>query len=201
MNPIGNSSPEIINRPQSIGEVMVRNSPRETIRLVSPGFSGVHASSAGGSFRAGLALFTCLFLAWFMFAADFAEAAPYKGKTKGGSSITFALNGSRVTGIRTVVPTLCLETTGGYTSRAGSELFQPVVAARIGRSVKSKALQPAAMNAGSNATKNYEVTLKKQGRIVSGKLKLNFSFLIPDLWAGTKIFICSGSTSFTSRPG
>ena len=66
--------------------------------------------------------------------------------------------------------------------------------------MKSKALQPAAMNVGARATKNYEVTLKKRGRVVSGKLTLNFSFLIPDLWTGAKIFICSGSTTFTARP-
>jgi len=59
-----------------------------------------------GGFQVAVVLFTCLFLIWFMFAADFARAAAYKGKTKGGSSITFALKGSKVTGIRTVVPTL-----------------------------------------------------------------------------------------------
>lgn len=146
-----------------------------------------------------ISLFTCLFLAWFMFAADFAAASPYKGKTKGGSSITFALKGKKATGIRTVVPTLCLETTGGYTSRAGSELFEPVAAGRVGKNVKSKALQPAAMNVGAKATKNYEVTLKKRGKPVSGKLKLNFSFLIPDLY-GARIYICSGTTTFTAKP-
>ncbi len=148
----------------------------------------------------GLVWFTCLFSGWFLFAADFAGAAPYKGETKGGSSITFGLKGKKTTSIRTVVPTLCLETTGGYSSRAGSELFQPAAPGRIGRTVKSKALQPAAMNVGAKATKNYEVTLKQRGRRVSGKLKLNFSFLIPDLWSGSRIFICSGSTTFTAKP-
>lgn len=148
---------------------------------------------------AGLALFTCLFLVWFLFAADMAGAAGYKGKTKGGSAVTFKLEGKRVTGIRTVVPTICLETTGGYTSRAGGELFQPEAAARIGRTVKSKALQSAAMNQGIEATKNYEVTLKKRGKSVSGSLKVNFSFLIPDLY-GARIFICSGSTTFSASP-
>lgn len=185
------STPKKINRPD-----------------FSPAFGGDHPpirwQGAPGKvdhgFKAGLALFTCLFLTWFLFAADNAEAAAYKGKTKGGSSITFSLKGKKVTGIRTVVPTLCLETTGGYTSRAGGELFQPVAPGRIGRTVKSKALQPAAMNVGAKATKNYEVRLSKRGRVVSGKLKLNFSFLIPDLFNGARIYICSGSTTFTARP-
>lgn len=176
MNTRNHSTPTMINRPAKKPEPV---------------------SESG--FRTGLALFTLLFFVWFMFAADFAGAAAYKGKTKGGSSITFALKGNRVTGIRTVVPTLCLETTGNYSSRAGAELFQPVAAGRIGRTVKSKALQPAAMNVGAKATKNYEVTLKKRGKAVSGQLKLNYSFLIPDLY-GAKIFICSGSTSFSANP-
>lgn len=177
MNPKNHSTPEIINRPDS------RPAPRSQ-----------------RTFQTALTVFTALFLVWFMFAADYAGAAPYKGKTKGGSSITFALKGKQVTGIRTVIPTLCLETTGGYASRAGGELFQPVAAGRIGRTVKSKALQPAAMNVGAKATKNYEVQLKQRGKVVSGKLKLNFSFLIPDLFTGAHIYICSGVTTFTARP-
>lgn len=155
-----------------------------------------------GGFRVALALFTCLFVAWFLFAADMAGAAAtqYKGKTKGGSSVTFKLQGKQAKGIRTVVPTICVETTGTYQSRAGSELYRPVKPGRIGKTVKSKALQPAAMNQGIKATKNYEVTLRKKGRKVSGKLKLNFSFLIPDLFTGAKIFICSGTTTFTASP-
>lgn len=203
-------TPEAINRPESIGDavIRVRESHDETKRFVpevstkrfvSREFYGGHAEPVRNGFMAGLALFTCLFTLWFMFAADFAGAAPYRGKTKGGSSITFALKGDRVTGIRTVVPTICLETTGGYTSRAGSELFQPVAAGRIGRKVKSKALQPAAMNVGAKATKNYEVTLNLRGRVVSGKLSLNFSFLIPNLY-GAQIYICNGTTTFSASP-
>lgn len=146
-----------------------------------------------------LALFTCLFLGWFMFAADFAAATPYKGKTKGGNSITFTLKGAQAKKIRTIVPTLCLETTGNYSSRAGGELFQPEKAGRVGKTVKSKSLQGAALNSGAEATKSYEVRLKKRGKVVSGKLKLNFSFLVPDLY-GARIFICSGSTTFKANP-
>jgi len=181
--------PEIINRPDRnpLGEIL--GTRRDTGRV-----------QTRSGFLVALLWFTCLFSAWFLFAADFAAAAPYKGVTKGGSSITFALNGERVTGIRTVVPTLCLETTGGFTSRAGSELFQPLAAGQIGRTVKSKALQPAAMNVGAKATKNYEVQLSRRGRAVTGKLKLNFAFIVPDLFSGAKIFICNGTTTFTARP-
>ena len=65
--------------------------------------------------------------------------------------------------------------------------------------MKSKALQPAAMHFGVDVTKNYEVTLRRKGRVVGGKLRLSFSFLIPDLY-NPRTYICSGSTTFTARP-
>lgn len=177
MNALKRETPRMIERPVRVGE------------------------SREGGFRIALALFTCLFAAWFLFAADLAGAAtPYKGKTKGGSAVTFKLKGRKAMNIRAVVPTICVETTGGYSSRAGGELFRPKKPGRIGRTVKSKALQPAAMNQAIEATKNYTVTLKRKGRKVTGTLKLNFSFLIPDLFTGAKIFVCSGSTRITAAP-
>lgn len=127
-----------------------------------------------------------------------ASAAPYKGKTKGGSTVTFKLKGSKLKGIRTIVPTICLETGGHYTSRAGGELFQPPKAT-LGKKVKSKALQPAAMNHAIKATKNYTVVARRKGKKIQGKFSLNYSFLVPDLYV-TRIFICSGTTTFTATP-
>ena len=177
MNPRPHSNP-IINRP-------VRPRPQE--------------GTVDSGLRVGLAIFTCLFVAWFLFAADTANAAAYKGKTKGGSSITFAVKGKRVTGINTVVPTICLQSGGSYGSSAGAETYRPVRAAVIGKTVKSKALQSAAMHFGVDVTKFYEVKLKRRGRVVSGKLRLSYSYFVPDLW-NPRTYICSGSTTFTARP-
>ncbi len=62
-----------------------------------------------------------------------AEAVTYKDKTSGGSTITLKRSGSSIRSIRTVVPTICTETTGSGLSRAGAELFQPPGRARLGR--------------------------------------------------------------------
>ncbi|MCO5316638.1 MAG: hypothetical protein M9938_10845 [Solirubrobacterales bacterium] len=127
-----------------------------------------------------------------------AGASPYRGKTKGGTAITFNLVGSKLKNIRTMVPTICVETTGGYSSRAGAELFQPRKAT-LGRKVKSKALQPSAMNHATKVTKNYTVEAHRSGRRIKGKLSLSFSFVILDLY-GAKILICNGTTGFTAKP-
>jgi hypothetical protein len=136
--------------------------------------------------------------------AALAKPVAYKGKTKGGSSITFKLTGKKAKSINTVVPTICVETTGTYDSRAGAELFQPPGKFKLGKETKAKALQPAAMNAGNDATKNYTVKLgkkKKRSGKIAGKLSLNFSFIRPGLTIyDLKIFLCQGSTTFSAKP-
>lgn len=168
-----------------------------TKRFVSRDGSERHPTLRNG-FAVALIAFTAMFMAWFLFAADFAEAAAYKGKTKGGSSITFNAKGKRVTGLNTVVPTICLQTGGSYGTSAGAETYRPPRAV-IGRTVKSKALQPAAMHFGVDVTKFYEVNLKRKGRAIRGKLRLSYSYFVPDLW-NPRTYVCSGSTTFNARP-
>jgi hypothetical protein len=129
-----------------------------------------------------------------------AGAATLHGTTDGGTSITLKRTGTKVTKIRTTVPSMCVETTGSGFTRAGAELFRPPGRFSLGRERKAKALQPAAMNQGIKATKNYTVKVTRSGgRTVTGKLSLNFSFLIPDLYRSMPyIYLCTGSTTFTA---
>jgi hypothetical protein len=130
-----------------------------------------------------------------------ASAATLHGTTKDGTSITLKRSGAKVSKIRTVVPMMCVETTGpGYT-RAGSELFRPPGSFILGAAGKVEALQPAAMNSGAKATKTYRVTVRSgSGGAVRGKLSVSLSFLIPDLFRNMPyIYMCTGTTSFTAR--
>jgi hypothetical protein len=129
-----------------------------------------------------------------------AGATTLHGTTKGGNSITLKRSGGKVTKIKTLVPTMCVETTGSGYTRAGGELFQPPGSFGLGGARKAKALQPSAMNHGTKATKNYTVKLKPAGRGVRGKLSVNFSFLIPDLYRSLPyIYSCQGVTTFAAR--
>jgi hypothetical protein len=133
--------------------------------------------------------------------ASVAEAVTYKGKTSGGSTITLKRSGNSIRSIRTVVPTICTETTGSGLSRAGAELFRPPGRTTLGRTRKVKALQPAALNNGSKATKNYTLRVTRSGRRVKGKLRLSYSFLRLDLFRSMPyVYICSGSATFVARP-
>jgi hypothetical protein len=129
-----------------------------------------------------------------------AAAATLRGTTEDGTKITLKRSGSKVSKIRTMVPAMCVETTGSGFTRAGGELFRAPGSYAVGRQRKAKALQRAAMNQGIKATKNYTVKLTDAGGgAVSGKLSLNFSFLIPDLYRSMPyIYLCQGTTTFTA---
>jgi hypothetical protein len=130
-----------------------------------------------------------------------AGAATLHGTTDGGNTITLKRSGSKVSKIKTMVPTMCMETTGSGMTRAGGELFRPPGSFTLGRQRKAKALQPAAMNSGAKATKNYTVKVTSAGaRAVQGKLSVNFSFLIPDLFRSMPyIYLCQGTVTFTAQ--
>jgi hypothetical protein len=148
--------------------------------------------------RALAALATAVSLTAVVPAAD---AATYKGKTEGGGRIGFTLSGGKVSRVDGAVPAVCVETMGSYQQRAGVELFQPPGSFRLGRSAQVKALQPAAMNEGINATKTYTVAFNAAGRgRVSGKLRLSFSFLRPgpSIYQ-SYIYMCSSSVSFSAK--
>jgi hypothetical protein len=134
-------------------------------------------------------------------AAPPAGAATLSGTTEGGTKITLKRSATKVSAIRTIVPVICVETTGSGYTRAGGELFQPPGAFAIGAERKAKALQPAAINSGNEATKNYTVQLAPAGRRgVRGKLSVNLSFLIPDLFRSLPyIYSCQGTTTFKAR--
>jgi hypothetical protein len=132
--------------------------------------------------------------------ADGASAATYKGTTENGGRIAFKLSGNSISRVNGAVPTVCLETMGSYQSSAGAELFQPPGSFRLGRSAQVKALQPAAMNQGINATKTYTVSTRRTGARVTGKLRLSFSFLRPgpSIYQ-SYIYMCSSSVSFSAK--
>ncbi len=128
-----------------------------------------------------------------------AEAATkkYVGETKGGTKITFKQKGKKVSKLKTMIFVNCVSLQTS-TPRSGIDFYEPPKAMRIGKEVKQSKLQPSAV-AGWEVTKNYTVNLTRKGKKVKGKLALNFSFLVPDLY-NPKIYVCQGTTRFTAKP-
>lgn len=126
-----------------------------------------------------------------------AGAKKYAGKTKGGTKITFQQKGKKVSKLKTMVFVTCVSAQTS-TPRSGIDFYEPPKPVRIGKESKQKKLQPSAV-AGWEVTKNYTVKLSRRGRKTKGKLAVNYSFLVPDLY-NPKIYICQGTTRFTARP-
>jgi hypothetical protein len=135
-----------------------------------------------------------------------AKSVAYKGKTKAGNTITFTRDGSKIKNVQSMVPTICMSSTGGTGgSSAGGDPYKPPGAYVLGQTVKRKALQRTPFYP-SEVTKNYTLTTKpgRNGK-VTGKLDENFSYSILgiDPFSGNsyiRIFLCRGVTTFTAAP-
>jgi hypothetical protein len=131
-----------------------------------------------------------------------AKTVDYKGKTRGGNTITFKRQGSKVWWISTMVPTVCLPINRvGEKSIAGAEIFTPPGYEIVGKEVAFKDLQKPALYY-SKVTKNYKVSLKNGRRgALSGKLHVSFSFIIPTYpMPSMIIYSCVGDSTFSARP-
>ena len=130
-----------------------------------------------------------------------AATTTYKGRTRSGTKISFRVSGGSISKIRTLVPTVCVSTRSSGT-KAGAENFWPSAGLRfrVGKAVKKTASkQSSAMAPGHSVTKTYTVSSKKKGRKISGKLRLSFSWFVPDLYGYWTTYVCTGVTSFTAR--
>jgi hypothetical protein len=129
-----------------------------------------------------------------------AKAGAYKGKTQNDGRINFRLAGKRVSGVKGIVPAVCLELGGSYDSRIGYEVFRPPGSFTLGRTRKVKAVQPATLNGNEKATKTYTVTMRSAGsRLVKGRLKVSYVFLTVGFPDVIYLWSCSGSVNFTAR--
>jgi hypothetical protein len=133
-----------------------------------------------------------------------AKSVAYKGKTKAGDTITFTRDGPKIKNIQSMVPTICVTSSGGTGgSSAGGDLYKPPGAYALGQTVKRKALQRTPFYP-DEVTKSYTVATKGAGNgKVTGKLDENFSYSILgiDPFSGNsyiRIFLCRGVTTFTA---
>ena len=131
-----------------------------------------------------------------------AKPVRYAGKTKAGTKITFRLSGHKLSRIRTYVPALCVSSRQpDHAGRSRAFAPSPRLTFALGRTTKRKASkQTSAMAPGHKTTKTYTVASRrgKAGKI-AGKLRVSFSWFVPDLFNNWTIMLCSGSTRFTAH--
>ncbi len=130
-----------------------------------------------------------------------AKAVAYHGKTRDGGPISFRMTGTRVSKLSAYVATLCLPTEG--TPLSGTDPFDPPGTFTVGHTREVKAKRPNAIWNTSEVTKNFVVTVKRDGKgRVSGRLHVDYSFLmiLPTYPISSRPYVCTGDTTFKLAP-
>lgn len=124
----------------------------------------------------------------------------YEGKTLAGNSVSFSLQGKRISDLDAYVLSTCVPTHGTpvtYTTE-----FNPPGSFKLGKTRKAKGTEYMAYK--GDVTKNYTVKVRKlKGSVWRADLEFNFSY--EEVTFGTfgeleqRFFICQGNDAFTFK--
>jgi hypothetical protein len=130
-----------------------------------------------------------------------ANAAPvrYAGNTSSGHKITFTVKRGRVHDLTAGVRTSCMPIQGGGMPLGGSELYGFRGKVKLKRHVTFSFMAKPAFHY-NEVTMKHDLWLQRQGaRTISGRMRLQYSFLIPKYPPGTfAIYSCLGEATFTA---
>jgi hypothetical protein len=131
-----------------------------------------------------------------------AEARPvsYVGKTSSGHQVTFKVDGNRMHDLRAGIRTSCVAIQGGGAPNGGADLFGfdgdvPLTGhSRFAFKTKNYLFW-------GDVTKTHDMWVKRRGNVISGRLRMQFSYMVPSYTPGVfSIYSCLGGAEFTARP-
>lgn len=140
-------------------------------------------------------------------AATLALAAPasakpvkYVGKTSSGHRITFTVNKGRVHDLTAGVRTSCLAIQGGGAPIGGPEIFGFRGSVPFRAHNRYTFMEKPAFHY-NEVTMNNDLWLKRRGGgVISGRMRLQYEFLIPKYPPGTfSTYSCLGGATFKAR--
>lgn len=134
-------------------------------------------------------------------AAAATKPIPYEGRTTGGHELTFLLSGGVMNDFVTGVPVQCIPIQGGGTPSSGVELWS-FDGVRLGLQDFEFSDEAKPGMHYSEVTRNHTVTTRRgRNDLVSGSIRVQYSFLIPKFPIGTfAIYSCLATTEFSARP-
>jgi hypothetical protein len=127
----------------------------------------------------------------------------YKGKTSSGHPITFTLKGKRLVDMRSGISVSCISIQGGGMPLGGAETFSydgsvPLSAKGVDFTFMKK---PAFYYNEVTTKHTLSSKLNRRTGVISGKQRIQYSFLIPKYPIGTfSIYSCLGSGTFKAKP-
>jgi hypothetical protein len=128
--------------------------------------------------------------------AGAAKTQTYKGKTSSGHKITIKVKRNKIRYIVGGVRMACVSIQGGGRPIAGSDIFGLKGTMPIKRFQSYSVMGKPAFH-WKEVTQKHDLWLKKRGRRISGRMRLQYSFLIPKYPIGTfTIYSCAGGAKF-----
>jgi hypothetical protein len=124
----------------------------------------------------------------------------YAGRTSSGHPVTFKIAGGRMYELRAGVRVSCVPMQGGSTPTGGTDIFGFDGYVPLKRHVRFKFKAKTALWF-NEVTKTHDIWITRRGSTIRGRLRLQFSFLVPKFTPGTfTIYSCLGGATFKARP-
>jgi hypothetical protein len=124
----------------------------------------------------------------------------YIGKTDSGNPVTFQVAHGRMYNLRAGIRVSCVPIQGGVTPTGGTDVFGFDGSIPLAAHFRFKFLAKTALWF-NPVTKTHDIWIKRRGTTISGRMRMQFSFLMPKITPGTfTIYSCLGGATFTARP-
>ena len=129
-----------------------------------------------------------------------ASSVTYEGKTSSGHKVTLQVKNKRIQDLTAGIRMSCIPIQGGGRPMGGSEVFGFRGSLRIKRHLSYSFMEKPAFFYDEVTMKN-DLWLKRRGkRTISGRMRLQYSFLVPKYPIGTfTVYSCLGGGTFKAK--
>ena len=132
--------------------------------------------------------------------ASAANAVTYTGKTSSGHKVSFQVKSKRIQDLTAGIRMSCIAIQGGGRPIGGSEVFGFRGSLRTKRHLSYSFMEKPAFHH-NGVTMQNDLWLKRSGkRTISGRMRLQYSFLVPKYPIGTfATYSCLGGGTFKAK--
>ena len=132
--------------------------------------------------------------------ASAAKPVTYKGKTSSGHTVTFKVKNKRIHDLTAGIRMSCIPIQGGGRPMGGSEVFGFRGRLPLKRHNNYSFMEKPAFHYNEVTMKN-DLWLKRRGkRTITGRMRLQYSFLVPKYPIGTfTVYSCLGGGTFKAK--
>jgi len=135
--------------------------------------------------------------------ASAAKGVKYKGKTSSGHKITFTFKKKRLYNLQAGIRVSCISIQGRAAPLGGVDAFSYKGYAAMNPKGEDFTFKKKPAFSWNEATTKHTLTskLNRRTRKISGKMRMQYSFLIPKYPIGTfTIYSCLGGAKFSAKP-